>query len=153
MPSASRQPSQPPSSGTELDYEDDFDIDSILREEEQRIAKERGDRDALKDVAKGSNVQADDGDDAAMWEQLQDIENSSVQNVVSNGQDQTTLHGQNVAGNDSVTNQPPVRVDDDEAMWDVVRELEAADVVQPPSANPATTTDDDDDFESMYIDG
>lgn len=103
-PSSSPAASRPPSSAT--DFDDDFDMDAVIREEEERSAKERATSSAQIAQLK-TNVQsrAAEDEDEALWNMFDDIPASKP------------------------PTRPPltsvnVNTDEDEDMWDVVQALE-----------------------------
>ncbi|KAG5645243.1 hypothetical protein DXG03_006660 [Asterophora parasitica] len=176
--SSSCPPSRPPSSGAELD--DDFDIDAVIRAEEERQAREAAGSSPsvaptnAAEKGKAKAVVSDDedesmwdvidamgtfpptqapsttttrmDDDDAMWDELHTLEASTV--TVS-----------------APTKPPPVQqpMNEDEDMWDVVREVENDAGAQKPQPTPmpaaaaappplpvSTTQEDEDEWESMY---
>ncbi|RDB21119.1 Chromosome segregation in meiosis protein 3 [Hypsizygus marmoreus] len=173
--SSSRPPSRPPSSGTELEDDDDFDIDALIRDEEERKARERD--SALSESIGATNIDKGKGkmvmdvdDDAAMWEELDAIQTSSSTQValpaaaISGIDDDQAMWDELDALNDGPATisvapiEEPVRqaVDEDEDMWNVVREMEnatAAPIPPVPAEVPVTNSqpDEDDDWESMYL--
>ncbi|KAG5650768.1 hypothetical protein H0H81_011107 [Sphagnurus paluster] len=172
--SSSRLPSRPPSSGTEIDDEDDFDIDAVIREEEVRLAgKGAVSQPPISNSGnKGkSKAQVDDDDDALMWEALDAMQSGSSLSVkaalqVSKTKDDDFMWDeldalQASAPDAQVSVKPSAHIPDDEDMWDVIQEMEdeamaKGKLLQPTAlAAPATfisTTvhNDDDDWESMY---
>lgn len=150
----SRAPSLPPlSSETE---DDDFDIDTVIREEEKRLAALRAERSvpltppAPKARYKSLPTEGGDEmsiDEEAMWDDLEVF-------------------------NDTIFNPPPPPpkssgpsiIADDEEMWDMVQELEreehtaskqlsVSSVSSMPSAESANTSlgTNDEDFDDMYL--
>ncbi|KAJ8584935.1 Swi3-domain-containing protein [Rhizopogon salebrosus TDB-379] len=150
----SRAPSLPPlSSETE---DDDFDIDTVIREEEKRLAALRAERSisptppAPKARYKSLPTKGGDEmsiDEEAMWDDLE-------------------------AFNDTIFNPPPPPpkssgpsiIADDEEMWDMVQELEreehtaskqlsVSSVSSMPLAESANTSlgTNDEDFDDMYL--
>jgi replication fork protection complex subunit Csm3/Swi3 len=134
--------SRPPSSSTEVD-DDDFDIDALIKDEEERLAKMRAASSASASTSSPSVATAPvisvpqtakatsrdtgaDDDEEAMWDEL------------------------NGLGDESIPPPPPpppamptsVPHDEDEDMWDVVREMDAGidDVQQRPYVPPPPPT-------------
>jgi replication fork protection complex subunit Csm3/Swi3 len=118
--------SGPPSSSTEADGDDNFDIDALLREEEERLAMMKYNSSAAvasssaqasaSPVAlapKTTYINAGADDDEAMWDELNGL-----------GDESFSLPP------------PPLAHADDEDMWDVVREMDTATDVQQPYVLP-----------------
>ncbi|EED80138.1 predicted protein [Postia placenta Mad-698-R] len=122
--SSSRAPSRPPSSSEppSSDGFDDFDIDAIIREEEeqQRVASEMSRQVSSPDTnpqyrSKPTVAPSPNVDDEAMWEQLIDELPDAALPPVSPPSIAPASSGN--FNND---------MDEDEDMWDAVREIEAA---------------------------
>lgn len=153
--SSLRAPSLPPSSSEAED--DDFDIDAVVREEEKRLAALRAQRSVSPvppapkaqykilppEVADGMDI-----DEEAMWNDLE-MFNDPVPNP---------------APPPPKITKPSLLVDDqDEEMWDMVREQEreeytasmqlpVSSVLSTPSAENANTSigTNDEDFDDIY---
>jgi replication fork protection complex subunit Csm3/Swi3 len=153
--SSLRAPSLPPSSSEAED--DDFDIDAVVREEEKRLAAFRAQRSvspappAPKAKYKLLPPEAADGmdiDEEAMWNDLEIFDDPIP----------------NPAPPPPKSSKPSLLVDDqDEEMWDMVRELEreeytaskqlpVSSVSSAPSAGNANTSfgTNDEDFDDIY---
>lgn len=151
----SRTPSLPPSSSEAED--DDFDIDAVIREEEKRLAALRAERSvspappAPKARYKSLPTEVADGtsiDEEAMWDHFEAFDDP----ILSPVPPPPKSHG------------PSLIADDDEEMWDMVRELEGQEytaskqlpvssVLRMPSADSANTSlgTNDEDFDDMYL--
>lgn len=103
-PSSSPAASRPPSSAT--DFDDDFDMDTVIREEEERSARESAitSIETTQPITATQQPFTEDGDEA-LWSMFDDA-------PVPKPPAQLPL----------VTVNP--NADEDEDMWDVVRELE-----------------------------
>lgn len=164
--SSSPAPSRPPSSGTEIDF-DDFDIDAVIREEVERNARERA-RQEQDHVGKGKGkmIVTDENDDA-MWNEM-----DPIPDVPTSGESSITVTGG--SGDDDMwdavdaieersSTLKSLVADKDEDMWDVVKEMEnapAAIELAATSLTESTTAaaqpssslnNDDDDWEDMYV--
>ncbi|KAF5381090.1 hypothetical protein D9615_003997 [Tricholomella constricta] len=172
--SSSHPPSRPPSSGTELDDTDDFDIDAVIRDEEERVARERPASEASAapqkpgDEGKAKPI-VDDDEDESMWDALDAMQNPPQPITTPSRMDDDDAMWDELDALEAsvstvpVPEKPPVHhLDEDENMWDVVREIENNDsmAVQNPRPTRIESTpepilaaipqDDDDDWESMY---
>ncbi|KAG6866958.1 hypothetical protein C0991_003874 [Blastosporella zonata] len=160
--SSSRPPSRPPSSGSELD-DDDFDIDAVIRDEEERLARERETNSnvssvSVRDTEKGGIVLDEDGDDAAMWDALDSMQGTMPQ-AIEPSATQSRIDEDDAMWNDidALAAPPappsPVRVDEED-MWDVVRELEngtTASKARPMVAAPSQADSvSEDEWDSVY---
>ncbi|KAG2157167.1 replication fork protection component Swi3-domain-containing protein [Suillus clintonianus] len=153
--SSSRAPSLPPSSSEAED--DDFDIDAVVREEEIRLAAFRAQHSVSPappapkakykilppEVADGMDI-----DEEVMWNDLEIFDDPIS----------------NPAPLPPKSNKPSLLADDqDEEMWDMVRELEreeytaskqlpVSSVLSTPSAETANTSlgTNDEDFDDIY---
>ena len=168
-------PTRPPSSATEVE-EDDFDIDAVIRAEVERSGRERlaarQEQDRMgKDKEKVAAPSAY-GDDDAIWNGMNPILNtptSAGSGMITEaiGNDDLAiwdavdaLEGKYPASNKPLVSQ---RVDDDEDMWDVVKEIETMPTTTTVQATTTTTEstlaaahppppqNDDDDWEDMYV--
>ena len=165
---SSSSPSRPPSSATEIDDEDDFDIDAVLREEVERSARERGaggQSQDQKNKGKGKMIVADEDEYDTMWNKMDPIFNapaSTESSIAKGGSGDEDLamwdavdaleEEGSAAHMKPVVSQSPSDVDED--MWDVVKEMEDAPVANPPPATEvsiAAPSQDDDDWEDMYV--
>jgi hypothetical protein len=133
-------PSGPPSSGTEVD-DDDFDIDALVKEEEERLAQMKDNSSAattsfspralaaLAPKATYRDAEADD-DDEAMWDELNGLGDELISPPpppLSTGLTPTA----------PTALPPPLTAPGgDEDMWDVVREMDAGMDVQQPYIPP-----------------
>jgi len=126
---SSRPPSHPPSSEPpSSDAFDDFDLDAMIREEEERQALETNSARHTSVARAQSKPVAQDEDDA-MWDAFED----DVPN--SDGAAQASYVG-------IPTNTGPVP-GEDEDMWDVIREMEAAESNTTASAPPISAPADE----------
>jgi replication fork protection complex subunit Csm3/Swi3 len=151
--SSLRAPSLPPSSSEAED--DDFDIDAVVREEEKRLAAFRAQRSVSPappaPKARYKILPPEDGmdiDEEAMWNDLEIFDDSIP----------------NPAPPPPKSSEPSLSVaDQDEEMWDMVRELEREEytaskqlpvlsVSSTPSAENANTSlgTNDEDFDDIY---
>ncbi|KAG6845325.1 hypothetical protein H0H87_010782 [Tephrocybe sp. NHM501043] len=168
--SSSRPPSRPPSSGSEMD-DDDFDIDAVIRDEEERLAKEKSFSNPTTILASIENkgfsdksrddTAGEDDDDLAMWEALDLMEGTMPQITypltTPSRLDEDNAMWDELDALQSAPHpalQPPVQ-DDDEDMWDVVREMET-DTTVPKTLPPVTAPKPqpnpipEDDWDSVY---
>ncbi|KAH9935000.1 replication fork protection component Swi3-domain-containing protein [Fomitopsis serialis] len=126
---SSRPPSHPPSSEPpSSDAFNDFDLDAMIREEEERQALENNPARPTSVPRAQSKPVAQDEDDA-MWDALED----DVPH--SDGAAQAPYVG-------VPSNAGPVP-DEDEDMWDVIREMEAAESNTAASAPPISVATDE----------
>ncbi|KAG6900851.1 hypothetical protein C0993_009969 [Termitomyces sp. T159_Od127] len=155
--SSSRPPSHPPSSASELD-DDGFDIDAIIREEEERLAKERnssGPTETTSTTGGQNNIVADD-DDADMWEALDSMQGAASQVATAHSkagktdEDDAMWDDIDVLQDAAKPAHLPLVRDEDEDMWDVLREMENDDSVRKPKS-PPVARDPDDDWDSVYV--
>ncbi|GLB34906.1 putative swi3-domain-containing protein [Lyophyllum shimeji] len=167
--SSSRPPSRPPSSGTDMDDDDDFDIDAVIRDEEERVARERAASQASATPANGRRDLIHEDDDMAMWEALDSTrENKShaaPSTTTVSRMEEDAMWDELDALQDGVSasaKQSAQNLDEDEDMWDVVREMES-NATAAKDSSTATTGDlpavaaaairsqqDDDDWDSAY---
>ncbi|KAG6874193.1 hypothetical protein C0995_003739 [Termitomyces sp. Mi166 len=157
--SSSRPPSRPPSSGSELDDDDDFDIDAVIREEEERLARERNSSVPtnttliIGDQTTKRNIAVDD-DDAAMWEavdSMQGAASQTSQGIIPHLKVDDDAMWEEIDALQKAaesTHPPPVR-DEDEDMWDVLREMENDDLAHKPQSRPIAP-DPENDWDSVY---
>ncbi|CCM04622.1 uncharacterized protein FIBRA_06806 [Fibroporia radiculosa] len=132
---SSRAPSQPPSSASEpssSDALDDFDIDAIIREEEQRATvahppSNSGSTYLTREPPQA--MQIDTAEDEALWDDLMNDLPDSTQ-AASIQATHPVDRSRSFQPHDS---------DGDEDMWDVVRELEAASSTHQDTPGSATT--------------
>ncbi|KAH9951472.1 replication fork protection component Swi3-domain-containing protein [Amylocystis lapponica] len=129
---SSRAPSRPPSSASEhtsMDGPDDFDMDAIIREDEARQATEAAPRAAPPPSAPQQSASATntaDDDDEAMWDQLM--------GGVPDHPAPPPMPGSREHVGHSTRPQ-----DEDDDMWDIVREMEA----EPSAAHPTSEAPQD----------
>ncbi|KAH0583820.1 hypothetical protein H2248_009419 [Termitomyces sp. 'cryptogamus'] len=156
--SSSRLPSRPPSSTSGLD-DDDFDIDAVIHEEEERLAKESNSFDPTKitlnieNRTKRNIVTGDD--DAAMWEALDSMQGAASETMQAvtpsskGGEDDAMWNEIDTLQDATKSTHPPPVQDEDEDMWDVLREMENDDAARKPKS-PSVAPDPDDDWDSVY---
>ncbi|PSR76039.1 hypothetical protein PHLCEN_2v8701 [Hermanssonia centrifuga] len=146
---SSSPPPRPPSSvGTSLGGDDDFDIDAMIREEEELAAASVSTQlitASTSNTAIKSRPAVDDDD--AMWDEL--------------GEDfGVPVTSQPAQATASMT----VSADDDEEMWDIVREMEAAQTAsagpgveqpatirEPENQDPQKSATNDEGWDEMYL--
>ncbi|KAH7926302.1 Swi3-domain-containing protein [Leucogyrophana mollusca] len=160
----SHPPSLPPSSDGE---DDDFDIDAVIREEEERLAAMRAanltstspPRTAPKATYRSQpNTDADppslmDVDEDMMWDEI-----DAFQDPLLQPSPRSTTASSQVPDASTTSNTDH---DQDEDMWDVVRELEGVEnisskTVKVPAALDGTDANttratNDDDWDDMYL--
>ncbi|KAH7914681.1 replication fork protection component Swi3-domain-containing protein [Hygrophoropsis aurantiaca] len=135
--------SLPPSSEAEDDY-DDFDIDAVIREEEQRLAVMRAanaSEPTPQTTSKGTyrsqpTTDSMDIDEDAMWDDLEAFNKSSPPSAPQ-------IDG-------TRTSEKSVTHDQDEDMWDVVRELEDNETSSTVSIGDTTRATNDEGWDDMY---
>ena len=140
-PSPSTSPSRPPSSASEhISPDDDFDIDALIRAEGQRAISQPPPPPASKPNAaygkpRSTSLELVDRDEA-MWDDMMRDDAPPRPRVVP---------AENL-------------FDDDEDMWDVIREMEKDPTLPPlpvapdPGVEPANAPmDDEEDFDSMFL--
>ncbi|KAG6898376.1 hypothetical protein C0992_009051 [Termitomyces sp. T32_za158] len=150
--SSSHLPSRPPSSASELD-DDDFDIDAIIREEEERLARERNSSGPTTSTTGDHENTVADGDDADMWEALDSMQGAASQVTTAHskaGEDEAMLDEIGMLQDAERPAHLSVVRDEDEDMWDVLREMENDDSARKRKSPPAAR-DHDDDWDSVYV--
>lgn len=140
MDAASSSPPRPaPSSSRVIDVEDDWDIDAVIREAQERTTASSPVRGAVHGVSApappparvsdaptlpptASTSSAQDDEDAAMWDEF-DIDEAAL---LAATQEPTTHTSSPPSA------PPPAQMmdDEDEDMWDAVREIEEQQMAQ-----------------------
>lgn len=163
-----------------MDDDDDFDIDPIIRDEEERVTRERAASQAsdtsAKRTAKGKEDLVDDDEDMALWEALDTMQESKSHAAqptaaISKMEEDDTMWDELDALQESASTvsadvkSSAHNLDEDEDMWDVVREIESNATAAKAAKEPSTTTraeplevptgtaisrQDDDDWDSVY---
>ncbi|ESK94549.1 chromosome segregation in meiosis protein 3 [Moniliophthora roreri MCA 2997] len=168
-----RPPSSPDTSGrSAIGAEDDDELDAVMRDLEERRQRELAAKtDETPTNTNGRSLASSsshgggsmDVDDDELWAAFDDIQDSGLTTSTSATDSSAVLTSGNVSGT----------LDDDEEMWDVVREIGQAEGGSKPAIQPATPAQEvlkdstpgagpgsgntsigapgDDDWEDMYI--
>ncbi|KAL0946588.1 hypothetical protein HGRIS_012789 [Hohenbuehelia grisea] len=165
-------PSEPASASAFDD--DDFDIDAIIREEEERRARVRAqsqnndtakDTDTAMDVDGDSQAKGVPNDEDNLWADIMNgafDENPTMPSAPLALPRDDGPSGNPTNGSSGSSTAPADNVEDDEDMWDVVREMEQDEARnQPPRTNDAvpsaastskaSVSAAEEDWEDMYL--